>query len=482
MIGGIISAIKRFFQPIRSSQYFTGIRQFNNGNYSEASEALVLIREGVYNTSILYSRLADFYYHRSLRNLALLNYYDADYLQCIINCKRALAIHPTDKVCLNYLAHSFHHVGQYSGAIQNLRELYLQESDRTDVLVNLAKVMVKADQLRDAIEILDELVVENSNYADFYLIRGIAYAKLSINSKAIENYKEAIRINPTFGKGLLLLGLEYIRDFQYEAAYEVFRHGADVCPDNTELVFYSGLVGNIIDEIKDTDFLKQLSVDSLRSGDLPESLLNDLTYLDDRVVSERLRNLDLDISYGEHFTFLNPIYDKPCLQRLINVFTELIKKQPDYADYKYKLGSFYIKLDDFENAKKYLQEALFLNPGYEDALVSLVQLYEYEEELQQADKVNNKILALYPDTGEYHLTHGRLMMKMERYEEAVSSMNTARLLDNRFNSHLYLLGFILMENGKYSLARQAWNALKRVYPAVPNLLRRLDRLEQRSPA
>lgn len=480
MIGSIKNAIVRFFQPVTSSQYFTGIRQFNKGNYRKAAEALYLIRKGVYNTSILYSRLTDFYYHRSLRNRSLIDFYNGDFLQCIINCKKALEVNPEDQVSLNYLAHSFHHVGQYSAAIRNLQQLLVLEPDRLDVQVNLAKVLVKADRLRQAVEILDELIEENDQFADFFLIRGIAYAKLSQSDEAIANYKQAIKINRGLGKGLLLLGLEYIRDFQYEAAHEVFAHGVEVCSDEPELLFYYGLVGNIIRSIKDSNILNEPEQIDVMSDQLPDSLLNDLTYLDDRAVTERLNNLDLDISYGEHFTFLDPIYDKPCLERLIHVFKDLIVRNPDYADYKYKLATFFLKLGDLDNAKAYLQEALLINPGYLDALQALMGIYENESEYEEADTISTKILALAPNIASHHLNHGRIMLKMERYDEATGSMLTAARIDDRFNSHLYLLGFILSEHGEYALARSTWKQIVDEFPALHRELRKLDKLEQQA--
>jgi tetratricopeptide (TPR) repeat protein len=479
MIGRIKNALVRFFQPITSSQYFAGIRDFNNGNYKEAAERFDLIKKGVYNTSILYGKLTDFYYHRALRNRALVDFYNEDFLQCIINCKRALELDPHDRVSLNYLAHSFHHVGQYSAAIKNLRELMTLENERIDVFFNLAKLLVKADQMKEAIKILDQLIKENSKYADFFLIRGIAYSKLGNVEKSIENYRSAIDINPTLAKGLLLLGLEYIREFRYEAALDVFKQGVNSCPRDTELVFYYGLVKNIIAMLQEVDLLEKMNLNALESEKLPESLINDLTYLDDRAVSERLNNLDLDISYGEHFKFLDPIYDKACLQKLISVFKKMVKEVPEYADYKYKLATFYIKLSDLENAKFYLQESLLINPDYTDALVALLKVYENMQDLEAADRISTKILALNPEVGENHLNHGRIMLKMERFEEAVGSMNTARMLDSRFNSHLYLLGFILKENGIFSLARAAWNSVKRVYPNLHKELAKLDRQEQR---
>jgi len=479
MIGSLLNAVKRVFQPIRSTQYFTGIRQFNQGNYTESAEALFLIRQGIYKASILYRRLADFYYHRSLRNLALLHYYEGNYKECIVNCKRALEIEAEDKVCINYLAHTFHHVGQYSSAINYLRQLYTIEEDRLDVLVNLAKILVKADETGDAISILNGLINEYPNYADFYLIRGIAHAKLNHSGEAIANYKEAIRINPQFAKCLLLLGLEYIRDFQYEAAHEVFSHGADVCPHDQEMLFYSGLMANIIGILNESGFSKlDLENDSELDG-IPQALMNDLTYLDDRVVSERLKNLDLDISYGEHFTFLDPIYDKPCLENLIGVFKDMIADYPTYEDYKYKIATFYAKLDKIETAKFYLQEALLQNPEYEDALVSLMQIHEFEGEFEQAEKVGAKILALHPDKPEYHLNQGRIMLKMKQYSEAVGSMTTARMLNPLYNSHLYLLGFILMEAAEYELARSSWQPLRKVYADIPKLLDKVDRLQRK---
>jgi len=471
---------KRFFQPLTSAQYFTGIRLYNTGKYEEAGGAFGLIREGIYRASVLYSRLSDFYFHRSLRNAALLAFYQRDYIRCIRFCQEALGVSPDDMVCRNYLAHAFHHVGQYGAAIQQLEKLRDLAPERDDILFNLAKINIKADRTGDAKRIIEMLIERNPLFPDFHHIRGIAYGKEGNTPRAIENFKRAVEINPRYANTILLLGLEQIRAFDYKAARKTFKDGVANCPENTELLFYYGLTSTILSR------LAHLSINGSPSDgeplaqqeNLPQDILNDIAYLDMRAVEEHQRMLELDISYGEHFTFLDPIYDKPCLSALVGVFETFINVYPAYADYFNKLGSFYQKIDEVEKAEAAFKYALRLNPEYIDSLDNLATLYESEGRIGEALDLSNRILYKAPGNAEQLTKRGRLCLKLGHFEQAAEAIISASRRDNRYTYHLYALGQILKENDRPELARRCWRVANELLPDAARDLKGLRRLER----
>ncbi len=471
---------RRFFQPLTSAQYFTGIRLYNTGQYEDAASAFGLIREGIYRASLLYGRLSNFYFHRSLRNAALLAFYQRDYIRCIRFCQEALEATPDDLVCLNYIAHAFHHVGQYGAAIRQLEKLRDLAPGRDDILFNLAKINIKADLTEEAKRIIETLIERNPLFPDFHHIRGIAYGKESNVDKAIASFKRAVELNPKYANAILLLGLEQIRAFDYKAAQHTFRDGVTNCPENTELLFYYGLTSTILTR------LKKLGINGsptdgeplARKGNLPEDILDDIAYLDSRAVEEHQRMLELDISYGEHFTFIDPIYDKPCLSALVGVFETFISVYPAYADYFNKLGSFYQKISEVEKAQAAFKQALKLNPEYLDALDNLAAVYESEGRVSEALDLSNRILYKAPGNPEQLIKRGRLCLKLGHFDQAAEAIISASRSDNRYTYHLYALGQILKENDKPDLAGRCLRVANELLPDAARDLKGLRRLER----
>jgi tetratricopeptide (TPR) repeat protein len=480
MAGFLKRLLRRFFQPLTSSQYFTGIHLYNEGAYEDAANAFELIREGVYHASVLYNRLSEFYYHRSLRNAAILAFYQRDDVRTIRLCQQALEINPDDLVCRNYIAHAFHHIGQYGASIQQLNRLRDLSSERDDVLFNLAKICIKADRLQDAKEIINILIERKPDYADFHHIRGIAFGKEGNIERAVACFSRAVEINPRYENAALLLGLEQIRAFDYRAAQKTFKAGIKSCPDNTVLLFYYSLLSTILRR------LDHNGPDPFTAGrealagrdDLPKEVLDDIAYLDARALEEHQRMLELDISYGEHFTFLDPIYDKPCLSALVGVFESFVTVYPAYADYYNKLGSFYRKIGENEKAEGSFMHALELNPEYTDALDNLAGIYESDGRIQQALDFCNRILYKAPGNPDQLIKRGRLCLKLGHFEQAAEAIISASRSDNRFTYHLYALGQILKENKRTELASRCWRVARELLPEAARDLKGLRKLER----
>ena len=480
MLGAVRYFFRRLFQPFASAQYFTGIRLYNSGEYESAANAFALIREGVYRTSILYGRLSNFYFYRALRNASILSFYHQDFVHCIRLCQQALDVVPEDRICRNYLAHSFHNVGQYGSAIMQLRTLHDLEPHRDDVLFNLAKINIKAGRVPEGRRILEELIDHNPYYPDFHYVLGIANGKEGELGEAIANLRHAVKLNPCYDMAILLLGLEQIRSHKYREAISTFRQGMSCRAESEGLQHYHDLTIRLSRHLEELDGAEGTggggaSDTTRRQQRKPtEKLLEEMSSLESKAVEEHSRMLELDISYGEHFTFLDPIYDRPLLRSLVEVFENLTNRFPAYADYYNKLGTFYMKIGDSEQAEAHLRRALKVNPGYVGALKNLSDVLESEGRFEEALEAID--LVLEQGDGDNHkelFIRGRLCVKLKRFEEAAEAMIAATEADPRYAYHLFLLGNILRENNLPEIARRSWEKSQEFLPSLAGNMRKL---------
>ena len=245
-------------------------------------------------------------------------------------------------------------------------------------------------------------------------------------------------------------------------------------------MFYYGLTSTVLGRMARVN-AERTVVDGdnpLADQSLPKDILDDIAYLDSKALDEHYKMLELDISYGEHFTFLDPIYDKPALRSLVDAFESLIAVYPAYADYYNKLGSFYKKIGETERAIDVLKTAIELNPEYVDALDNLAGVYESEGRFEEAFSLSERIIEKQPDNAEYLIKRGRLCVKLGYLDQAAEAFITASRLDSRYTYHLYVLGQILKENDNSDLAARCWRVASELLPEAARDLRGIRRLER----
>ena len=89
----------------------------------------------------------------------------------------------------------------------------------------------------EAIQDYDEAIRLNPNYADAYYNRGLAYGAKGDQDRAIQDLNEAIRLNPKDAGAYSGRGLTRFSIAQFQAAQEDF-NAVETCP--TSFVEYSG--------------------------------------------------------------------------------------------------------------------------------------------------------------------------------------------------------------------------------------------------
>ena len=96
-----------------------------------------------------------------------------------------------------------------------------------------------------AIAEFDRAIRLEPGYAEAYRYRGYAYYKAARNARAIEDYSQAIRLDPKMeGGGLspyLLRGFAWVYERKYEKAIEDYSRAIDLEPENSAAWYNRGL-------------------------------------------------------------------------------------------------------------------------------------------------------------------------------------------------------------------------------------------------
>jgi len=97
-----------------------------------------------------------------------------------------------------------------------------------------AKELIEKESYGDAIGVLNGIVETNPREADAYNLLGYSYRKSKDYSRAEDNYKRALRLNPDHKGALEYVGELYIETNRRDKAEESLAKLEQLCPQGCE--------------------------------------------------------------------------------------------------------------------------------------------------------------------------------------------------------------------------------------------------------
>ncbi len=177
--------------------------------------------------------------------------------------------------------------------------------------------------------------------------------------------------------------------------------------------------------------------------------------------------------YLAQLYFTQAKYDQAILQ-----FNKILMLQPANVSANYLLGSTYLEMHDPAKAKESFKKVLSAEPEHDGALNSLGYVYAEEGvNLDEALSMARKAVALDPTNGAYHDTLGWVLYKKGMYTEALQALQKAAtyVKDPVLYDHL---GDAYKAVRDFPQARQFWRKSLEMKPGQPQITRKLQDLEK----
>ncbi|GAB6160847.1 hypothetical protein JCM12298_00060 [Desulfothermus naphthae] len=235
--------------------------------------------------------------------------------------------------------------------MENLLKEY--PNDKPRLLIEIATMYMEKGCLDEAERIVDIALSNNPLYTKGWWLKSEIALKKNDPNSALSALKKLYELNPNSSKILYNIGKIYLAKENLDKAKNFFLMAIKVDPKNEKLV------QNIWNSYLEKDFV--------------EEVLRDFSHiLFEKLTVETLNNLAVCLS------------KKGSVEQAIIAYRQALKKEPKNSRIHYNLAVAYLKAGKKKNSLIHLNEAIQIDPEFEDAKKLLDKLLK-EKKLTKSD-------------------------------------------------------------------------------------------------
>lgn len=146
-----------------------------------------------------------------------------------------------------------------------------------------------------------------------------------------------------------------------------------------------------------------------------------------------------------------------------NDFQTSLRFSPNRLSVLINLSIVQIKLNKYEDAEKLINEGLILYPQNNELLMGLVEIYE-------------KLISIKPDNSQIYFKLGNSFKALGMYDESISACNAAIILNTNFAEAYFLRGQVFQDINNYQKALDDYNQALSINSAHTNAILYRDNL------
>lgn len=301
-----------------------------------------------------------------------------------------------------------------------------------------------------------ELEKRKASDALSHYIMGSVNSRSGDTDKAIEEYRQALRLDPDCAVLHTRLAVEYIKkksgDYINKAVEEL-NLSVKINPASVE----SHLILALVYSYKGDD--------ALASKEYEAAL----------VIAQKEDPENIEIYKG-----LGEVYlQQRKLEEAIDAYKKILNLSAQDPEAHFYLGTIYYEQKKIKETIAEFKEALRLRPDYLEALNSLAYLYAEEGiKLDEAEAMIKKALEIDSGNGAYVDTLGWIYFKKGKIDEAIKQLEDARRLldDPVIINHL---GDAYLRKGLAEQAKEQWQKSLEIDPAQEDIKKKLESLNKK---
>ena len=364
----------------------------------------------------------------------------------------------------------------FTESIVLLEKLFEDNPDNTEILYEIGKTHLYMDDKTRAREYFERTIKLDPAHMRAQVELSVLDSKKDPQA-AIQNLKKMIQRSPT-PDSFVYLSRVYIENNMIDQAIADFKVLTKTHPDSAPTFSELGkLYTNLSKAFNNDEKMRQSGLDALNKAvsldenySLAYFYLGDSYYLADNLeaslvhlkkayqldpqnleLKEKLNSvenqkIDIEIraKLEEAKTFLGRGMD----QNAIIEYEAILELSKFHDEANFDLASIYLKQNNLELARKYLQNALEKNSDFLEAYFELAKVYRMEANLNQAEIELNKVLARKPEDFEANLLMGTVLAEAEETSEAAIYLQKAIEINPASPAPLLEMGRLFLRLGE----------------------------------
>jgi tetratricopeptide (TPR) repeat protein len=261
---------------------------------------------------------------------------------------KCIEINPTETEAYNERGLLRYKLKKYQSAIYDFNKAIENERKYAEAYYNKAKAQFELKKFTDTIESYSFAIQYNcNNKASAFNDRGVAKCRIRDYQDAINDFSEAIKINPSKPLYYKNRGVSYSNIKEYDKAIDDFNKVIAIASNNDADVYnFRGVANAKKKQYKEAiaDFNEAIKIDSQHSKAFKNrGEVNAMLGNFDKAINDFTAAIDINKKYGEAYYYMaiaqNKLKNK---QEVANNFNDALKNGFDVL-------SHYIKEDDFED-------------------------------------------------------------------------------------------------------------------------------------
>ena len=310
---------------------------------------------------------------------------------------------------------------QYTEAI-SLYSAALSLMPHPDMYNKRGTAYIERDDYRAALDDFNQALRLDPQNASAHFNRGLAYGRLEQYQAALDDYTEAIRINPEYASAYSNRGFIYAKLQNYQAALDDCTRAIQLDPGEAEAYSNRGLAYR---ELK-----------NYRAA---------LDYYDEAI---RLNPTDPSVYLNRGDTY----YELKDYQAALADYTEAIRFNPASAGAYYRRAAASYALNNYQDALDDYSQAIRLNPADAKAYSTRGAIYDELDDYRAAIADYTQSIRIDPGYATAYYNRALTYYGLEEYQAALADYTEAIRLDSEDAAAYYNRGLTYEELGEYRAA------------------------------
>ena len=290
-------------------------------------------------------------------------------------------------------------------------------------LVKLGNHAFQRGDYNKAIEDYDEAIKLDPNYFEAYNNRGLAWAKLEEYNKAIDDFTKAIKLNPKLADAYYNRGIAWYELKEYNKAIADYGKAIKLNPKLADAYYNRGIAWY---ELKKYD-----------------------KAIDDFTKAIKLNPKLADAYYNRGIAW----YERKEYDKAIADYGKAIKLNPNYSEAYYNRGNAWDELEEYNKAIADYGKAIKLNPNYSEAYNNRGNAWDALKKYEEAIDDYDEAIELNPNDSEAYYNRGLAWDELKEYNKAIADYGKAIKLNPKLAEAYYNRG-------------NAWDKLKEYDKAI----------------